>query len=128
MIFLDANSILRYLTLDVEAQAEEVNQLIQDNACFVLDEVLAEVTYVLLGKYYRFSRVEIAEALKAFVDTDNIVVSSQSALEKALEVYEKTDLDFVDCILAGYGIADREEIFTFDKQLKKLINSEIQKN
>ncbi|GHV38225.1 hypothetical protein AGMMS50268_10410 [Spirochaetia bacterium] len=124
MIFLDTNSIIRYLTLDVEEQAAEVNQLIQDNACFVLEEVLAEVTYVLSGKYYQFSRIEIAKALKAFVFTDNIVVASLSALEKALELYEETNLDFVDCILAGYGIADREKIFTFDKQLKKLINRE----
>ena len=36
----------------------------------------------------------------------------------------KYNLDFVDCLLAGYAQFDNEKIFTFDEKLDSLITGE----
>jgi len=40
---------------------------------------------------------------------------------RGLEYFGQTSLDFVDCVLAGYAEVEKDEIFTFDNKLKKMI-------
>jgi predicted nucleic acid-binding protein len=40
---------------------------------------------------------------------------------RSLEFFGQKSLDFVDCVLAGYAAVDKDEIFTFDKRLQKLL-------
>jgi len=40
---------------------------------------------------------------------------------RGLELFGQKSLDFVDCVLAGYAEVDKDEIFTFDEKLQKLL-------
>ena len=60
MIVLDANYILRYLLDDHH------DMYIESNACLVLNEVMAEVIYVLVG-VYEVAKSSIAKALSDFI-------------------------------------------------------------
>jgi predicted nucleic acid-binding protein len=41
---------------------------------------------------------------------------------RGLEYFGQESLDFVDCVLTGYAEVDKDEIFTLDDKLKKMIS------
>lgn len=97
-VLIDTNIALRYLLHDDKAMAAKAKGIISCGAV-ILPEVMAEVIYVL-QKVYKVSRHETCEALKDLLtetETPNPLV-----IEKAIELYEETSLDFVDCILIAY--------------------------
>ena len=50
-----------------------------------------------------------------------LLIDANVILLYALRVYAETTLDFVDCLLVGYGRVLGREVFTFDKKLKRLL-------
>ena len=44
----------------------------------------------------------------------------------AIKIFAETKLDFVDCILAAYNNIENFEVFTFDKDLNKILKREEQ--
>ena len=50
-------------------------------------------------------------------------VSDEILLKESLLFYAKTNLDFVDCILAAYNSVKNEDVATFDKKLNNFISS-----
>ena len=55
MILLDANYILRFLLEDIEEMFREAEKIIENNLCYIENEVLAEVVFVLqkVNKMYK---------------------------------------------------------------------------
>lgn len=117
MILLDANYILRYLIRDNEEMYLIAKETILNNACMVLNEVVAEVVYVL-EKVYKVPKDELVLAVSAFLLQPNIAMSSQkSATLEALKYYEEKNIDFVDGYLCA--LKDAYDVRTFDKKLLK---------
>lgn len=117
MILLDANYILRYLIRDNEEMYKISEETILTNACMVLNEVVAEVVYVL-EKVYRVPRGELVDALSSFLSLANIsMIAKKSDVLKALNFYEEKKIDFVDGYLCA--LKDEYEVKTFDKKLLK---------
>ena len=70
MEIVDANIILRYLLGDVpEFYTRTVEIFDRDNYILILDEVIAEVVYVLQG-VFKLERFEISNALLMFLEKD----------------------------------------------------------
>ena len=125
MRILDTNMILRYLLNDNLEMADEVDKIIKKHEVLILPEVAAEVIYVAV-KVYRLERSQIVSGFTAFLDTDNVITNCGNVLYKSLKLYERTSLDFVDCLLCAYHTVSGYEICTFDKKLKNLIKRESQ--
>ena len=119
-ILLDANAVLRYLLNDNAKMAEKAKSAIEYGA-YLLPEVLAEVVYVLDG-VYAVPRTEVALRLAGF--TEEVESAHPGVLRKALATFGARKLDFVDCLLAAYHAECGDSVFTFDKDLKKLLASE----
>jgi predicted nucleic-acid-binding protein len=120
MIVLDANYILRYLLRDEEAMFLEAKEIISQEVCFLLNEVLAEVVYVLQG-VYQVPKQDIVHALSAFVSLSSISMhESKSIIIKAFQLFESRNLDFVDCCLCA--LKEKYEVKSFDKQLMKCVH------
>lgn len=120
MTLLDANYILRYLLNDHPEMFEEAKGLIENKACMILGEVLAEVVYVLEG-YYKTPRPKIAEALRLFFEEGNVHMHEPlSVAIKALRLYAESSLDYVDCYLCA--LKDRYKVATFDKKLQRCLH------
>ena len=118
MILLDANIILRYLVdEDVEA-LNKAEEYIRRKDAFITAEVIEEVIYVLQKVYY-VKRSKISSLLVGVITSLN--VNDKEVIILALEVFGRTNLDFVDCVLFAYHKLSDSEIATFDKQLIKLI-------
>jgi predicted nucleic-acid-binding protein len=119
MIVLDANYVLRYLLRDDEAMFLQAKEVISQEVCFLLNEVLAEVVYVLQG-VYKVPKQDIVHALSAFVSLSSIsMYESKSIIFKALQLFESRNLDFVDCCLCA--LKEKYEVKSFDKKLMKCV-------
>ncbi len=121
MPIIDANVILRYLLKD-QAEMSMIAKATIEAGAQTTVEVLAEVVYVLKG-LYGVDRQSIAESLLCLLD--EILVPRKAAVQYACKLYQKTSLDFVDCILAGYQHVGGDVIVTFDKKLNKLLKQDI---
>jgi predicted nucleic-acid-binding protein len=102
MIYVDANVILRYFLQDNEKMFEQAKDIIETNNIFILNEVLAEIIYVLT-KTYAIAIEKTCTLLKDFISCDNVRVLNKPIIFKALEYFQTKKIDFVDCILVGYA-------------------------
>jgi predicted nucleic-acid-binding protein len=119
MIFIDANYILRFLLKDNLEMYKISKKCITENNCIVLDEVLAEVVFVLL-KVYKVKKEEIKNTLINILKCDNIILNDKNNTIQALNIFNDKNLDFVDCILCAKS--KNYTIKTFDKKLNKCIS------
>lgn len=117
---IDANILLRYVLNDHPELSFNAKEIIDNNIVEVPIEVLCEVIYVLEG-HYKTGRQDINAGLKLFFEYTRCVLPHREVILCALEYFERTSLDFVDCILAGYADIEKDEIYTFDVKLQKLI-------
>jgi len=50
-----------------------------------------------------------------------VVLNDEIVWFKALEFFAASNLDFVDCLLAGYNAVAGAQVHTFDKKLENFI-------
>jgi len=94
--------------------------VIHSNACLVLNEVIAEVIYVLKG-VYDTPKDRIVKSLSNFIKAANLSMHEpKSVLLEALKIYESKNLDFLDCYLCA--LKDKYEVKSFDKKLMKCVD------
>ena len=102
-MLIDTNVALRYLLQDNEVMAAKAQEIISSGG-ILLPEVLAEVVYVL-QKVYKVSRHETYESLK------DLLAETESpdplVLERAVDLYGETTLDFVDCVLIAHNHVEK---------------------
>ena len=120
MILLDANYILRFLLKDNLEMYNIAEECILNNECYINNEVMAEVVFVLL-KVYKVSKKDIEKATVGILNYENIQMLSKQSMIDTLEIFGSKNLDFVDCILCEES--KRHTIKTFDKKLLKCINN-----
>lgn len=118
-MIIDANVILRCILNDNQQLAMQAKSLIENNDCFVPNEVIAEVVFVL-QKVYNVPREEIKNLI--IVSFNYFEVSNEMLLRDALLFYAQTKLDFVDCLLAAYYSVENHQIGTLDKKLNNFIS------
>jgi len=117
---IDANVLLRYVLNDHAELSPRAREIIDQHIVEVPIEVLCEVIFVLSG-YYKIDRQSISTGLKRFFDQTQCTMPHREAVLHGLEYFGQHSLDFVDCVLAGYAKVEKDEIFTFDDKLQKLI-------
>lgn len=109
-VLLDANAILRYL-LDDDAEMAARTRSALSYGAVLLPEVLAEVVYVLSG-VYAVPRKELAEKTIPFLS--EIQSAQHDVLQRALEHFGATTLDFVDCLLLTYHEICGDSVVSFE--------------
>ena len=120
MPFIDANVILRYVLNDHAELSPKAKKLIDENIVETPIEALCEVVFVLL-RTYGIARKDIADTLLDFYENTNCTPPHREAVIRGIEYFGDKNLDFVDCILAGYYEVENITIHTFDAKLEKLL-------
>ena len=120
MRIVDANVVLRYVLSDHEVLSAKARQIIDFNTVEVPIEVLCEVVFVL-SKVYKVDRKDIGQQISGFFEKTSSILSHREAVLKGLELFAENNLDFVDCLLAGYMCMEGAVVDTFDDKLQKLI-------
>ena len=123
MKIADANIILRYLLNDHETLSEEATAIIENNKVLLPNEVIAEIVYGL-EKVYVVWNNELSDTLLELFKFENIEVNDIEVLEEAFLLFSRRRLDFVDTLLYAYNKVKGYEVYTFDKKLKKLLDSD----
>ncbi len=120
MVYCDANIVLRYLLRDNEDQYKISLDIIEKKDVFLLNEVTAEIVYVLL-KIYSIEKKKVSSILKKLFLYPNIYFYSKDVILDALDIFSENSIDYVDCILCAYNIIEDRKIISFDKKVVSFI-------
>jgi len=69
----------------------------------------------------KVERQTISSELCVFFENTSCIVPNRNVVIKALRLFAENNLDFVDCVLAGYSLVEGATIDTFDKKLQRLL-------
>ncbi len=125
MLGLDTNVLIRYLVRDDETQFEKARKLIRRETAagrpvFISLLVLLETEWVLRSRY-GLTKPEILGAFSSLLDTDDLRLESEPAIEEALYLWKDNATDFADCLI---GAQNRRmgctATATFDAKAAKL--------
>ena len=122
MIGLDTNVLVRFLVRDDEEQHARTVSLLgrgpdEGETFFVGDVVLAEVVWVLQGRY-RLPRAEITTALRALLEAEHLAFESTDRCLRALRRFAAGRAGFADYLIAERSLdAGCEVLATFDARL-----------
>ena len=115
-VFVDTNVFLRYLTNDVPKQADAVERLLRRAGAgeVVLVTgilVIAEIVWTL-ESFYKLSRVDIQEKVRAIINTPGLEVYERIVISQAVSDYVDRNVDFVDAYNASWMLAQgiREQV------------------
>jgi len=122
MIYIDANIILRYVLNDHSELSTKAKKLIGENIVETPIETLCEVVFVLT-RVYGISRKDIADTLLDFYQNTNCILPHRKAVMKGLAYFGEKNLDFVDCLFAGYYEMENITVHTFDAKLENFLGA-----
>ena len=127
MSSLDTNVLVRYLVRDNPEQAEAARELIEglsaDDPGFICREVVLEVAWVL-ERTYRFTRIQVADALMDMTASDSLVVEDSDDVAAAAYRYRRGGVGFSDLmILKASQRANAAPLHTFDQRLARMLGA-----
>ena len=119
-IAVDTNVLLRAIVADDEEQADKATDLLEEADMVAVSlQTLCEVVWVLRSAY-KVSKDDIATAIRALLDTRN-VVANRPAAEAGLALLEAGG-DFADGVIAWDGkFLGGEKFMSFDKKAVSLL-------
>lgn len=126
-IVVDTNLIVRYLVQDNEKQARAAGRIFGtcdrgELAIVVLPAVLAECVFVL-ESFYGHARLAIASALTTLISSPGVEIAPLAthldAFLDALDRYRRTNVHFVDCLIAATASAADIPVASFDREFRK---------
>jgi predicted nucleic acid-binding protein len=123
---VDANVVLRVLTGEPQALADQATELLAAAADRGVEAVLApltiaEIIYVL-EKVYGWPRRAVVERLLEIVDAEVFLVMEREVVRRALAWYRDTAaLDFPDAYVASVALARGDGlVLSLDRDLRRL--------
>jgi uncharacterized protein len=119
--FIDTNLFLRYLTNDVPAQADAVEQLLRQAAAGQVNLVttgivIAEMVWTL-ASFYHLTKNDIRHKILAVLNTPGLTVTDNDLILQAITWYADQNVDFIDAYntawLLDQGLTTA---YTFDRK------------
>ncbi len=119
--FIDTNLFIRYLTDDDPVKADKVEALLDKAAggklkLLTTEMVMAEIVWVLESAY-SLKNTDIAPLVRGILATPGLEVINAPLVTRAVELYESTNIDFIDGYIAAVmeqrGIT---ELYSFDRK------------
>lgn len=125
--YVDTNVFLRFLLKDNIDQYKEIESLLRkakDKKVRLRVPVIVifEISFVLKS-YYHLSKDEIIGMLESLVALSYVKIDEREVFSRAIQLYKSSVISFVDCFLIAKAQIEGKELFTFDKDLKKLLTS-----
>jgi len=124
MIGIDTNILVRYFTKDDAAQASRAKSFLltlsSASPGFVSLICLMELVWVLRSQY-RFDKSQLVPMLEQLLDSTELVLENQSAVEQAVRRFAAAKVDLADCLIERSGhTSGCHETVTFDAGAAKL--------
>lgn len=121
---IDTNFILRFLLKDPPQQSKTVREYfnkakIGKISIRVSIIVFVELNFALM-KFYRISKSEIIDKLALIAQIPYLDIEMREIVLRALNIYSKYSIEFVDSIFLAQSELTGKELLTFDQKLKSL--------
>lgn len=122
---LDTNVLVRYVVRDDPRQTREASEFItqfagRERAIFVPASVILETEWVLRS-VYGFGRDAFIRVLVSLLETREIEIGDEDAIEIAMHFYREHRVDFADCMHAAMAHKRRVlPLVTFDRDASEL--------
>jgi predicted nucleic-acid-binding protein len=105
MLGVDTNVLVRFLVRDDEAQFEKARKLIRREVAagrrvFVSQLVLLETEWVLRSRY-SLPKNLIVETISSLLDSTDVQLEDEPAIEEALFNWRDATADFADCLIGA---------------------------
>lgn len=122
-IFLDSNIFLRYFTPEHEVTYKECADVLKEiengtHQPYISAIVVLECSYVL-GKLYKFSVKEVADAINNMLSMRNLTVMDITDTRKAFNLHRSTRIKLGDCLIATQ-VPKGVVLVTYDRDFIKL--------
>jgi len=121
---VDTNFILRFLLRDIPSQTRFSRLYLQKAKDGEIGIYLSVILFVELDfafrKFYKMTKESAVEKMKLIAEVPYLEIEKREIIYKALEAYEKNNIDFVDLIFYFEAQSSGRALLTFDKKLKKL--------
>jgi len=118
---IDTNLLVRYLTEDDPAKANDVKRLLLRAAkgeiwLLIPSVVIAELVWVLQS-FYKLERSEIVPLLNAILHTHGVEVGDKPVVSDAIAIYRDGTIDFIDAWIVAFAkTAGVRSVYTFDRK------------
>jgi predicted nucleic-acid-binding protein len=127
---IDTNLVVRYLVQDHEKHAKAAGRLFEacdrgDVVIVVLPAVLAECVFVL-ESFYERARGDIASALDRLISSPGVEIDDASIHLDALGRYARTNVHFVDCLIAATAAAEKMPVASFDQDFRRFTDVRVE--
>jgi predicted nucleic-acid-binding protein len=119
--FLDTNILIRFVTQDDPALAQQAAAIFQrcetgSAEAELTEGVLVEAVQVLSSKrLYNLPRRDIQFHLTNIVNLQGIKLRPKSVYRQALQLYAANNVDFVDALLAVKAVQRGSQVLSFDQ-------------
>lgn len=125
MKIVDTNFLVRLFTGRPVVQRQHVKEVLlsaKNRSITLPTYVISELVYVLsFHRDLNYPRLIIARGIKEILDHPAWDYD-RDLQQAALEIYETSTLDYVDClVLAEYQLGRAAAVLSFDKKLLKLL-------
>src|SRR3989338_3236920 len=126
MIFIDTNYFVRFLLKDLTVQYKAARNLFEagakgDKILFTSTIVIFEI-YWLFSSFYQKTKPEVVDILRKTLSLSFIEITERKIIEKAVEIFESSNLDLEDSYNIAYSVEKKAEHFlTFDRQLDNFL-------
>ncbi len=125
-VFIDTNVVLRYLLGDIKSQYKQAENILKqaeknEIKVFISILVIDELIWAL-NRYYQIPKKSFIPALLNILSIKNIQIfeAKKDLIINLLQSMVTREIDFTDLYLSK--IATKEQLFSFDKDFKKLFN------
>lgn len=123
-VVIDTNILLRYLRNDhptLSIKAKKIFDRAYDNRINIyLDEIILAETIWVLSSFYKTPKSFIVSKLLEQLYFDWIINPRKKLMIKALGLFGKTNLSYIDCWIFTVNQNLKISLETFDNNLKKL--------
>ena len=123
-VFVDTNSLLRYLFNDIPAQADQVENKLKEakngNIILNIPQIVIFELQFTLAVSYKKPKEEIVDKISTILSIPFVEIDDRASFIEAIGLYARTKFDFVDCFLIRKAKNEGGTLLTFDKNLKKL--------
>lgn len=124
LIIIDTNILLRYLRNDhpiLSIKAKKIFEKAYKNSINIyLDEIVLAETIWVLSSHYETPKSLIVSKLLEQLYFDWIINPRKKLMIKALGLFGKTNLSYIDCWVFIVNQSLKASLETFDNDLKKL--------
>lgn len=120
MIGADTNLVVRFLTRDIEEQAQKVKSLLEKGEKLYINETVLTELYWVLTNVYDYSKNEFIQALDQMTNTEGFVFFDGQIINASIADFIDSSAGFSDCLIHQLNTSKDLKTLTFDKKASKL--------